>query len=151
MTTFEEELDTHGRIIFTNRGISMMPLLREDRDVMVIEKRGPERLHKDDAVLFKRDNGQYILHRITELRDGGYYIVGDNCLSGEYVREDQVLGVLNAIRRSGRTIHVSDRGYRFYVRWFLPVYRALLRPAWRLRRVVYRAGHFIKRKILRIK
>ena len=86
MTTFEEELDTYGRIIFTNRGLSMLPLLRQNRDVLVIDKRGEERMKKYDAVLFRRDSGQYILHRILKLLDGGYYIVGDNCITGEYVR-----------------------------------------------------------------
>ena len=71
MTTFEQELDSHGRIIFTNRGVSMRPLLRQNRDVMVIDKRGPERLKKYDAVLFRRDNGQYILHRILRVLEGG--------------------------------------------------------------------------------
>ena len=151
MTTFEEELDTHGRIIFTNRGLSMLPLLRQNRDVLVIDKRGEERMKKYDAVLFKRDSGQYILHRILKLLDGGYYIVGDNCITGEYVREDQVLGVLRAVRRGSRTIQVTDLGYRCYVRILRPIHRALLRPRQFVHQILYRCGRFVKRKILRIK
>ena len=107
MTNFEQELETHGSLIYTNRGVSMLPLLRQDRDILVIEKRGEERCRKYDAVLFKRDNGQYILHRILKLLDGGYFIVGDNCTDGEYVREEQVLGVLQTVRRDGKTIYYS--------------------------------------------
>jgi hypothetical protein len=147
MTNFEQELETHGSIIYTNRGVSMLPLLRQDRDILVIEKRGEERCRKYDAVLFKRDNGQYILHRILKLLDGGYYIVGDNCAEGELVREDQVLGVLRSVRRNGKTIQVTDPGYRFYVRVLRPIHRARVC----LRRFVIRTGSFVKRRILRIK
>ena len=147
MTNFEQELETHGSIIYTNRGVSMLPLLRQTRDVLVIEKRGDGRCRKYDAVLFKRDNGQYILHRILKLLDGGYYIVGDNCVEGEFVREEQVLGVLRSVRRGGKTIQVTDPGYRFYVRVLRPIHRALIRP----RRFLRRCGSFVKRRVLRIK
>ncbi len=147
MTTFEQELDTHGNIIYTNKGVSMLPLLRQGRDVMCIEKRTDQRCKRYDAVLFKRDNGQYILHRITKVLDGGYYIIGDNCFSGEYVREEQVLGILTSIRRDKKTIRVTDFGYLCYVHIWRPI-----RMAWRrIRRCYYRTGSFVKRKILRIK
>lgn len=151
MTTFEEELNAHGSIIFTNRGRSMLPLLRQDRDVMVIDRRGPDRLKKYDAVLFKRDTGQYIMHRVLRVLDGGYYIAGDNNVSGEFVREDQVLGVLRSVRRGSRTISVTDFGYRCYVRLYRPIHRALLRPRRFIYQILYRCGRFVKRKILRIK
>lgn len=35
--TFEEVLELDGRLIYTNKGISMMPFLRADKDVMIIE------------------------------------------------------------------------------------------------------------------
>ena len=151
MTSFEQELEANGSIIFTNRGVSMLPLLRQDRDVLVIEKRGPERCAKYDAVLFRRLDGRYILHRILRVLDGSYYIVGDNCITGEYVQENQVVGILRAIRRNGRTIRVTDPGYVFYVRVLRPIHRALLRPKRFLYRAFYRCGRFVKRKILRIK
>ena len=112
---FENILDTYGVLAFTNVGVSMRPLLRQGRDVMVIRKRGPERLKKYDAVLYKRDNGQYILHRILKVRENDYVIVGDNCRQKEYVRENQILGVLEQIKRGGKTVSVTDKGYLFYV------------------------------------
>ncbi len=147
MTTFEQELKEHGSIIYTNKGVSMLPLLRQDRDIMCIEKRTDCRCKKYDAVLFKRDNGQYILHRITKVLDGGYFIIGDNCFSGEYVREEQVLGILKSIRRDHKTIHVTDFSYHCYVHIWRPLRMAYLRT----RRFYYRAGSFVKRKVLRIK
>lgn len=113
--TFEEELNEHGTLIFTNVGVSMLPLLRQGRDLMVIKKKGAEPLKKYDAVLFKRPNGQYILHRILKIKDGRYYIVGDNCTKGEYVAEEQVLGVLTEVVRDGKKTSADDKRYRFYV------------------------------------
>ncbi|MCF0134297.1 MAG: S24/S26 family peptidase [Blautia sp.] len=114
-STFEEELNRKGHIVYTNHGVSMLPLLRQGRDVMIIEKKGPNRCGKYDVVLFKRPNGQYILHRILKVREQDYYIVGDNCRKGEYVREEQILGILTGIVRKQKRINVTDRTYRLYV------------------------------------
>lgn len=139
--TFEQELDRHGSIVFTNVGVSMMPLIRQGKDLMVIEKRPSERLKRLDAVLFKRPNGQYILHRIIRVLPDGYFIVGDNCIGGEYVREEQVLGILTAVVRDGKQVSMDDFGYRVYVRlWCAP---------YRLRGLILRLIHFSAR-VLRV-
>lgn len=51
--SFEEMLDRNGYLAYTNVGVSMMPLLRQGKDVMEIRKKGPERCKKYDAVLYK--------------------------------------------------------------------------------------------------
>ena len=88
--TLAQRLEQDGVIVHTNKGTSMMPLLRENRDLMVIRKRGAGRFHKYDAVLFRRENGEYVLHRILRVNPDSYWIVGDNCASGEIVGEEQV-------------------------------------------------------------
>ncbi len=114
MSTFEEQLEQHGNLVFPNKGVSMMPLLRQDRDLMVIEKKGAERCKKYDAVLFKRGDS-YVMHRILEVREDGYMIAGDNCAVLEFVRDDQILGVMTAVVRDGKTIPVTDPAYLRYV------------------------------------
>lgn len=129
-STFEEQLDLHGHIVFPNVGVSMMPLLRENRDLMIIEKKGAERCKKYDAVLFKRDNGQYVMHRVMKVRGQDYIIIGDNCVQKEAVREDQILGILTGVIRDGKEISVTDKGYLLYVHlWcdFFPIRAAVLR------------------------
>ena len=103
-TTFEEILDRCGKLVYPNKGISMKPLLRQGRDLMVIERKGPEPCRKYDAVLFKRPSFRgpdaYVLHRILRVNDdGSYWIVGDNCFTGDTVREEQILGILSAVVR----------------------------------------------------
>lgn len=115
-STFEEILEKEGVLLYTNVGTSMMPLLREGRDIMVIEKKGPERCKKYDVPLYKRDNGQYILHRILEVREHDYVICGDNQWHKETgITDRHILGVLKAVIRDGKEISVDDLEYLRYV------------------------------------
>ncbi len=124
--TFEEVLNRDGKLIYTNKGVSMMPLLRQDKDLLVIEKCNPKTLKKYDAVLFVR-NGQgkknYVLHRILKVnQDGSYWIVGDHCTSGERVEASQILGKLTQVYRNQKTIKVEDKAYLFYVHLWCDFY-----------------------------
>ena len=124
--SFEEVLNRDGRLVYTNVGVSMLPLIREGRDVMIIEKRDISAVKKYDAVLYRRDNfsgrGRYVLHRIVKiLPDGSYYIVGDNATSGETVNAGQILGVLTGINRGGRQVSLTGFKHRAYVAlWCAP-------------------------------
>jgi hypothetical protein len=123
MTSFEEELERNGTLVFTNKGVSMMPLLRQDRDLMVIEKKGPERCKKYDVILFKRGE-KYVLHRILKVREQDYFVAGDNCRRGESVKDSQILGVLTQVVRDGKTITPEDPAYQRYIHlWcdFFPI------------------------------
>ena len=64
--TFEEIIERDGMLIYTNKGDSMMPLIKEGRDLLVIEKTNG-RLKRFDVPLYKRDTGQYVLHRIIKV------------------------------------------------------------------------------------
>lgn len=122
MITLLEQLNQAGVVIHTNKGTSMMPLLRENRDLMVIGQKGAGVLRKYDAVLFIRPNGEYVMHRILRIDSDGYWIVGDNCISGEKVKEEQIVGVLTEIVRDGKTIKVTDRGYQIFVRVWVALF-----------------------------
>ena len=119
-TTFEEVLQSSGKLVYTNVGVSMMPLIREGRDILIIEKCDPSALKKYDAVLFRRNNvkgrGEYVLHRILKvLPDNKYYIVGDNCTGGETVNGSQILGILTGIVRNEKPYPLSGFRYKTYL------------------------------------
>ena len=123
-STFEEEIEKSGKIIYINVGDSMMPFIKQGRDVFVIS-RAEGRLKRYDVPLYKRDSGQYVLHRILKVRENDYVICGDNRCSREYgITDRHIIGVLTGIIRDGREIPVTDRKYRIYVHlWcdFFPV------------------------------
>lgn|SRR5574344_280279 len=115
--SYEEYLNRYGKFTFKNKGTSMMPLLREDRDLFTIEKKAVPSYKKYDVVLFKRKNGQYVLHRILKVsHNGKYKICGDHLINSEYdIDKNQILGVMTEVIRDGRTIKVTDKKYLMYV------------------------------------
>ena len=114
-SSFEEELERNSYLIYTNRGDSMMPLLRENRDLLHIRK-AEGRCRKYDVPLYKRDTGQYVLHRILKVRKNDYVICGDNRCHREYgITDRHILGVLEGVTRDGKYISVKDFRYRLYV------------------------------------
>ena len=114
-STFEEVIQKTGRLVYTNEGDSMMPLLRQKRDLVVIE-RTCGRCRKYDVPLYKRDSGQYVLHRILKVRKNDYVVCGDHRWQREYgVTDRHIIGVLTAVVRDGREISVRDARYRIYV------------------------------------
>lgn len=138
-STFEEEIEKSGKIIYTNVGDSMMPFIKQGRDVLVIS-RAEGRLKRYDVPLYKRDSGQYVLHRILKVRENDYVICGDNRWSKEYgITDRHIIGVLTGVIRNGKEIPVTDLKYRIYVHlWcdFFPV-----------RAFIIRIRQFLKRRL----
>ena len=84
--SIDEALRTHGFLSTFTRGTSMMPFLKEGKDSVRLEVlQGPPGLC--DVVLFRRDNGSLVLHRVvgkagkrrSKSRHRKYLIQGDNC------------------------------------------------------------------------
>ena len=116
MISFEDELAKTGKLVYTTVGVSMRPLIKQDRDISIIEK--PKgRLKKFDVALYKRPNCQYVLHRVVKVLDDGYVILGDNCAAKEYnIKDSQILGVLTSLVRKGKEVDFNSFGYKLYVR-----------------------------------
>ena len=78
MTIFKKILDDKGVLVYSNKGKSMLPLIKEGRDILVIKKE-TENIRKWDIVLVQRPSGRYLLHRIVKIHsDGTYTLCGDN-------------------------------------------------------------------------
>ncbi len=119
--TFEEVIEEKGELIYTNLGDSMYPLIK-DRDLLVI-KRPSFPLHRLDIPLYKRENGQYVLHRIIKIREHDYIICGDNRTNKEYgITEENVIGVLTHIIRNGRKISVYSLQKKLYAHLWSDVF-----------------------------
>jgi hypothetical protein len=94
----------------------MLPLLRERRDLLIIEKRSPGRMKKYDIVLYRRPSGKHILHRVLKVRKFDYVIAGDNRWEREFgVQDDWIFGVLTAVIRDGKKVELKGWKYRLYV------------------------------------
>ena len=109
-----EQLESGKKITFRPRGIIMLPLLREGKDGIVLEKsKGNHR--KNDIVFYRRKNGQFVLHRIVYTKDG-YVISGDHQLFFEYgITDDEIIGVATGFYRGEKYYSVNNIFYRIYV------------------------------------
>ena len=115
--TYEEYLAAYGQLTYRNVGTSMLPLLKQGRDLFVVEKKGAARCRKYDVVLYRRPPNQYVLHRIVEVRPDSYVLLGDNCVAREYgITDGDILAVMTAFVHRGKTHAVTERGYRLYSR-----------------------------------
>ena len=91
-----------------------MPLLRQNRDVMIIERK-TGRLKKYDCPLYKRADGKYVLHRILKVRENDYVICGDHCTKKEYgITDEDIIGVLTGVIRDGKVIKTDNKLYKIY-------------------------------------
>lgn len=117
-------------------GVSMLPFLRPQRDAAVLIAADPAALRRGDVALFRRDNGQYVLHRVHAVEETparAYVMLGDAQWIGERVLPLQVLAVATAFEVKGRRISTESPAYRRRValwRWLLPLRRVLL-VVWR--------------------
>ena len=117
--SFEEYLAQNGSMTYTNVGISMLPLLRQEKDLFIVKKKDNARCRVSDVVLYRR-NDQYVLHRIVEVRERDYVILGDNCIGREAgITDDDILGVMTGFVRDGKEHSVSETGYRLYTAFWL--------------------------------
>lgn len=128
MPVIQERLEAGCSVRFFPRGTSMLPVLRQGRDSVVLSPL-PKKLSKYDLPLYQRGNGQYVLHRIVNV-DDTYTCIGDNQFVYEYdVQHKQMIGVVTAIYRKESKISVHNFSYRLYCRlWH---YTRPIRFLWR--------------------
>ena len=110
-----EQLLKDGNIIRIHpQGYSMYPLFLPGRDEALIESVCADACKKNDVVLYRRDSGILVLHRICRITDDGFYLVGDNQREVEGpLRPSQIIGRLVAFVRDGKEIPAGQPFYRF--------------------------------------
>lgn len=140
-STFEEQLKQKGVLIYTNVGTSMRPLIRQCKDVMIITRpkqwdTGGRKLKKMDVPLYRRDSGQYVLHRVVKVRKDDYVLRGDNTYSNETgIKDEHILGVLAGVIRNGKEISVNSFSYQLYSYFWYYTYYIRKLVVWMKRKI----------------
>ena len=129
MPVIRERLEDGNSVRFMPRGTSMLPMLRQGIDSVVLSA-APQELKKYDLPLYQRLDGKYILHRIVG-RAGEYYVcVGDNQFRVEIgVSRLQILAVVTGFYRKNRYISCKKPIYQIYCRFWH--YTRKMRYLWR--------------------
>jgi len=109
-----EQISSGGDFVFGPKGISMLPLIKQGEDSVVISP-VKEPLKKYDVPLYRRANGQFVLHRIVAVRKDGYVLCGDNQYEREYgITDSNIIGIMTKIKKKDGIISVEDREYKKY-------------------------------------
>lgn len=83
-------------------GSSMTPFLKHGRDTVYLSRleRQPKR---GDMLLYRRDTGAYILHRVVRVEAGICTMVGDaQTMLEPGIRPDQIIAIVTAVDRKGK-------------------------------------------------
>ncbi|HZJ75602.1 MAG TPA: nucleotidyltransferase family protein, partial [Clostridia bacterium] len=110
-----ETLESGKEFTLPVTGTSMLPLLVEKRDSIILKKAAPP-LQKGDLPLYRRADSSFVLHRIVRVKDGKYIMSGDNQFISEYgITDDMIIGVVTKIIRNGKEFSVRSLPYMLYV------------------------------------
>lgn len=129
----EEKLNKNLKVTFTVNGTSMQPMIINGKDSVVLGKFTGQ-LKKYDLPFYRRDNGEFVLHRVVRVqKDGNYTCRGDNQTVNELgVRNDQIIGVVEEFTHKGKRVSVNSFWYKLYCRLWMSV-RFFRRVAYRLK------------------
>lgn len=110
----EAALNNGKPVEMTVTGNSMKPMLRDRVSSVKLAK--PDNLRKGDIVLFLRNDGHYVLHRIINIYEDLYDIVGDNQLFPDRnISEEKIIAKVCEFSRDGRKWKDDDRLYRVFL------------------------------------
>lgn len=143
MPLIHQRLDLGQSVKFSPRGTSMLPMLREGRDCVILSS-PPDRLKKYDVALYQRINGQYVLHRVVKVKGDGYVFAGDNQFTYEYgLDHTAVIAVMTAFTREQKHHSVHSFAYGTYCHlwhWTRFPRHVVFAIKWRLCRLLRRTN-----------
>ncbi|MBO4692875.1 MAG: S24/S26 family peptidase [Clostridia bacterium] len=112
-----EEIDNKGEAFCYTKGFSMLPMLKEGRDISVLQAL-PDTLCPGDVVLFVRPdrNDELVLHRIVKAVSPEKFLIrGDNTFWDEPVMLENIKAVLKGFFRKGKYRDCkTSKAYRAY-------------------------------------
>ena len=125
----EEVLASGGEFRMYPKGTSMLPLLVQGSESVLLRRDNVRSVRKHDILLYRRDDGQFVLHRMMKAeKSGTYTMCGDNqTLLETGIRADQVIGYVSGIYKKDRFVSVESFKYRAYVAFWccMPIRRTL--------------------------
>ena len=129
MPLIRESLEQGKRVHFSPRGTSMLPMLRQGLDTVILSPLPQRSLRKYELPMYRRDNGQYVVHRIIQAGET-YVCMGDNQFQKEPgLTHEQMVAIVTGFTRGGKEHSVEELPHRLYCRFWH--YSRPIRFAWR--------------------
>lgn len=139
LTPFIKEMISKDKQVnLTVTGNSMFPLFSHLRDSVTVKKFNEYK--KYDIILYVRNNGDLVLHRIVKVKNNEFYLCGDNQTLIEYpIYPEQVIGKVVSFTRKGKVYDFNSFLSMLYARFWvlsLKIRRPLLRFALKIWRII---------------
>lgn len=118
MNSIEICINELGYAVVPISGTSMLPLLKEGKALVQVETDRKEELKKGDVVLYKKNDGTLVLHRIIKVKSKDFFVVlGDNQVhNAETISREQVVAKACGFFINGRYVDDNTLWYRLYKR-----------------------------------
>lgn len=133
-----EVIESGAEFRLIPKGRSMYPNIIEGEDSVVLAK--PESLKVRDAVFYRRQNGQYVLHRIVKIHDGLYDMCGDSQIDIERnLPQSCIIAKMTGIYKKDVYFRTDDKEYANKIKIFCykkAVKRFLYRVKKRIKRII---------------
>lgn len=131
-----EHLQNGRQVKLSPKGTSMLPMIRQGRDSVILSPINRE-IKKYDIVLYLRKNGQYVLHRVIKVGKTLTF-AGDNQIYIEKgIDRSQAIAIVDEFYRGNRHYSIDNFLYKAYY-----IVHHYLRP---LRRVYRALGRRVKK------
>ncbi|MGN1127271.1 MAG: S24/S26 family peptidase [Ruminococcus sp.] len=118
---FQEILDSGSNVNFTTKGTSMLPMLGDGVDTVVLTKPKGKLKKYDLPLFFFKGSKSYVLHRVIKVKnDGTYVMCGDNRDICEInVTDNDIVAVVTSFSHKGKNYSVKDFRYKLYCRFLV--------------------------------
>ncbi len=147
----EEVLASGGDFRIFPKGTSMLPLLVQKRDSVVLKRREGIPAKKHDIAFYRRKSGQFVLHRVMRIcADGTYTMCGDNqCVLEKGIEPSQIIAYVSEIYRKDKKIAMTGIAYSLYVFFWtkLPVRKTIMLSKRVLRKLIRICKGILKKRL----
>ena len=121
MNNIEKCIKELGYAVVPISGTSMLPLLKEGETLVELEAIGLRQLKKGDVVLYKKNEGTLVLHRIIKAEgEDAFITLGDHQFkNAEKVSKEQIIAVAKGFFMNGCYVDDNTRWYKLYKKIWL--------------------------------
>lgn len=104
-----------GRVRIRAKGNSMLPLIRDGKDEIILEKPNRQSFQKGRLLLVQLKDEGYVLHRIRKIDNTHIILNGDGNLSMiETCSSDDVIAEATTVIRNGKEIRTGSFRWNLY-------------------------------------
>ena len=107
-------------------GSSMNPFLTHGRDTVYLS-RLTRPVRRGDMLLYRRENGSYVLHRVYRALPESLTMIGDaQTILEPGIRREQVIAIVTRVERKGKPLGPGSFWWRFFEKiwiWIIPLRR----------------------------